>query len=69
MKIEFLQIVKVISVLGSRTFVQYQRNRGAWKEQAIGTNFDLKVHSYKKNFLTSDWNFSHDAIQAHSFFT
>jgi hypothetical protein len=43
------------------------RGEESWKVHALGTSLDLPVHSYKKNFLTSNWKLFHDAVQAHRF--
>lgn len=43
------------------------KGKGSWKEQAIGTSFDLRVHSYRDDFLASNWKLFHDALQAHRF--
>lgn len=43
------------------------KGKSSWKEQAIGSSFDLRVHSYNENFLTSNWKLFHDALQAHRF--
>jgi len=41
------------------------KGRNSWKEQALGTSYNLPVHTYKKDFLSSNWKLFHDAIQAH----
>ena len=43
------------------------RGNDSWKAEALGTSFDLPVHQYRENFLTSHWKLFHDAIQAHRF--
>lgn len=44
------------------------RGKDSWKHQALGTSFDLAVHTYKDDFLQSNWKLFHDAIQAHRFY-
>ncbi|MDX8405947.1 MAG: DUF6765 family protein [Mariprofundus sp.] len=44
------------------------RGKGSWKDEALGTSYDMPVHSYKKGFLSSDWKMFHDAVQAHRFY-
>ena len=44
------------------------RGRSSWKHQALGTSHDLAVHTYKDDFLQSNWKLFHDAIQAHRFY-
>lgn len=44
------------------------KGRGSWKDQALGTSYDMPVHTYKDDFLDSDWKMFHDAIQAHRFY-
>ena len=39
----------------------------SWKALALGTSHDLCEHSYKKEFLTSDWKNFHDASLSHRF--
>ncbi len=49
--------------------ISYQaKGRGSWKDRALGTSFDLPVHTYKSDFLDSDWKLFHDAVQAHRFY-
>ncbi|WP_246804750.1 DUF6765 family protein [Desulfosarcina cetonica] len=43
------------------------KGKGSWKEAALGTNFDLPVHAYREEFLTSNWKRFHDAVLAHRF--
>jgi hypothetical protein len=43
------------------------RGKNSWKAKALGISYDRRVHTYKKNFLESDWKMFHDAIQAHRF--
>ncbi|OAI08004.1 DUF6765 family protein [Methylomonas methanica] len=38
---------------------------GSWKEKALGSSWDLRVHPYKPGFLSSDWKLFHDALQLH----
>lgn len=44
------------------------RGESSWKHQALGTSHDLEVHTYKEDFLQSNWKLFHDAIQAHGFY-
>lgn len=37
----------------------------SWKAEALGTSSDLPVHSYKPDFLQSNWKRMHDALQEH----
>lgn len=39
--------------------------RNSWKAKALGTSCDLPVHTYREDFLDSDWKMFHDAIQQH----
>ena len=39
-----------------------------WKAKALGVSHDLRVHTYKPRFLTSNWKLFHDAVMAHRFF-
>ncbi len=52
---------------GAERLSYHPRGRKSWKANALGTSHDLRVHKYNKVFLTSDWKFFHDAIQAHRF--
>jgi hypothetical protein len=38
---------------------------GSWKEKALGSSWDLRVHPYKPGFLSSNWKLFHDALQLH----
>lgn len=44
------------------------KGKESWKREALGTNHDMPVHTYKPNFLTSNWKLFHDAAQAHCFY-
>ena len=50
---------------GSATISYDNSGRQSWKAQALGTSFDLPVHSYSDNFLESNWKLFHDAVQQH----
>ncbi len=50
---------------GAETISYPGKGKGSWKEAALGTSFDLPVHTYSKKFLKSNWKFFHDALQAH----
>jgi hypothetical protein len=39
--------------------------RNSWKARALGTSCDLPVHTYRDDFLDSDWKRFHDALQQH----
>ncbi|MDH5572323.1 MAG: hypothetical protein OEY89_11190 [Gammaproteobacteria bacterium] len=43
------------------------RGNNSWKARALGISHDMRVHTYKKDFIKSDWKLFHDAIQAHRF--
>lgn len=46
--------------------IKYEgKGKNSWKEKALGTNFDLPVHTYEPDFLKSDWKLFHDGLQAH----
>ena len=53
---------------GAEKVIYEARGKKSWKEQALGTSYDLPVHAYNKHFLKSNWKLFHDAIQAHRFF-
>ena len=53
---------------GAETVTYTGKGKGSWKELALGTSFDLPVHSYKEDFLTSHWKMFHDAVQVHRLF-
>jgi len=45
------------------------RGKNSWKHQALGTSYDMAVHTYKEEtFLQSNWKLFHDALQAHRFY-
>jgi hypothetical protein len=50
---------------GSEIISYDEKGRDSWKAKAIGTAFDLPVHSYHDEFLNSDWKMFHDALQHH----
>ncbi|BBO83846.1 hypothetical protein DSCO28_44120 [Desulfosarcina ovata subsp. sediminis] len=50
---------------GGETIAYAGKGKGSWKEQALGTNFDLPVHTFKEKFMQSNWKRFHDAVQAH----
>lgn len=52
---------------GGENITYAPRGRDSWKAQALGTSYDLPVHSYREEFLNSDWKCFHDAVQAHRF--
>ena len=39
------------------------KGRNSWKAKALGTSFDLPVHTYSDDFLDSNWKMFHDALQ------
>jgi hypothetical protein len=45
------------------------KGKGSWKYLALGTeravDLDGEVFEYRSGFLTSDWKYFHDALQAH----
>lgn len=41
------------------------RGQNSWKARALGTSHDMRVHTYKDDFIESDWKLFHDAVQAH----
>ncbi len=43
------------------------RGKHSWKAKALGISYDMRVQTYKKDFLNSDWKLFHDAVQAHRF--
>jgi len=53
---------------GPETISYKARGKGSWKDDALGTSYDMPVHSYKEGFLNSDWKMFHDAVQAHRFY-
>lgn len=53
--------------VGGESLTYAPRGRNSWKEQALGSSYDLPVHVYKSEFLQSNWKMFHDAIQAHRF--
>ena len=62
---------------GSESIEYIATGEGSWKHQSIGTlgesysdedDFEEdKIFTYKKSFLSSDWKYFHDALQAHRF--
>ncbi len=53
---------------GKQAGVTYApRGRASWKAEALGTSHDERVHTYKDNFVSSNWKLFHDATQAHRF--
>lgn len=41
------------------------RGNKSWKAKALGTSYDLPVHSFEPGFMGSDWKQFHDALQTH----
>lgn len=39
--------------------------RNSWKAKALGTVYNMPVHTYRDDFLESDWKLFHDALQQH----
>ncbi|WP_256360565.1 DUF6765 family protein [Methylomonas koyamae] len=37
----------------------------SWKEKALGSSWDMRVHKYTPQFLQSHWKLFHDALQLH----
>lgn len=52
---------------GPETVTYKAKGKGSWKDQALGSSFDIDIYTYKKNFLTSNWKLFHDAALAHRF--
>lgn len=52
---------------GAEEISYAERGKDSWKEKALGTSLDLRVHTYQPSFLTSNWKLFHDAIQSHQF--
>ena len=50
---------------GSAQIAYADKGPKSWKAQALGTSLDLPVHSYKDEFLSSNWRLFHDALQLH----
>lgn len=50
---------------GPATIAYDESGRNSWKAKALGTASDLPVHSYRDDFLDSNWKRFHDAIQQH----
>jgi hypothetical protein len=48
---------------GPATITYDDKGRHSWKARALGTVFDLPVHTYRDDFLESDWKRFHDALQ------
>jgi hypothetical protein len=41
---------------------------GSWKHRALGTlDYDVETHTFREEFLASDWKLFHDALHAHRF--
>jgi hypothetical protein len=41
---------------------------GSWKHRALGTlDYDVETHTFREEFLGSDWKLFHDALHAHRF--
>jgi hypothetical protein len=43
------------------------RGANSWKAKALGVSYDMHVHNYSEDFLSSDWKMFHDAVHAHRF--
>lgn len=50
---------------GPATISYDDTGRKSWKAQALGSSCDLPVHSYRDDFLDSNWKLFHDALQQH----
>lgn len=53
---------------GPETVPYAPRGKHSWKAKALGVSHDLRVHTYKPRFLSSNWKLFHDAVMAHRFF-
>jgi len=53
---------------GAEELTYTSRGKASWKHQALGTSYDMDVHTYKDDFLQSNWKYFHDAILAHRFY-
>lgn len=53
---------------GKEVVTYEPRGKNSWKAKALGVSHDLRVHTYKPRFLTSNWKLFHDAVMAHRFF-
>ncbi len=53
---------------GGETVTYKPRGKNSWKAKALGVSHDLRVHTYKPRFLSSNWKLFHDAVMAHRFF-
>jgi hypothetical protein len=56
---------------GSAHIAYIPNGKGSWKYQALGTRDEFErneLYPYNPSFLTSDWKFFHDALQAHHFY-
>ena len=53
---------------GKETVTYAARGKTSWKTTALGVSHDLRVHTYKPQFLKSNWKLFHDAVMAHRFF-
>lgn len=62
------EIVQGAFSFGKEKITYAPRGLESWKAKALGTSHDLPVHSYKPNFLKSQWKLFHDGVQAHRHF-
>ena len=52
---------------GSEQISYTVKGLGSWKAQALGSAADKVRYRWDPAFLTSDWKYFHDALQAHRF--
>lgn len=50
---------------GSATISYAADGKNSWKAQALGSSHDQLVHTYKEDFIKSNWRMFHDALQQH----
>ncbi len=53
---------------GPQEFQYAARGKKSWKHHALDSSYDLPVHTYRPDFLKSNWKLFHDATQAHRFY-
>ena len=41
------------------------RGRPSWKHKALGSSYDMPVHKWSEDFISSNWKMFHDAVQSH----
>ncbi len=50
---------------GTASIAYAAEGPNSWKEKALGSSWDMRVHQYSPAFLTSNWKLFHDALQLH----